>query len=563
MRNLLVTLTLAAMLMLGVSALASGPPAPADTASVEPAPARSMDVVLDRIFANENQFVKNMRNYTPLAETYIQNYKPDRDLGEIPTDDHYFIGRLVVGSTVGDRSYDRQPGIAGRFLRTVNSFYGMEYMPLGFMQLIFLDNRSFSRANYDLQYLRREFLGSVRCMVFDVTPRKNAHGIHFLGRIWVEDQDYNIVRLNGTYVPKPKWHYYFHFDSWRINARPGVWVPAYVYTEETNRRYSAVRSLTMKGQTRFWGYDLKHAGQQEEFTNVVVDSPTAEIADRTGGGDNEISPVLSKRMWERQAEDNVMERLERAGVLAPRGEVDKVLETVVNNLELTNQLNIYPEVRCRVMMTTPLETYTIGHTIVISRGLLDVLPDEASLAMVISHELAHIALGHSLDTKYAFVDRMLFPDEQTFRRFGLARNADEENAADQTAMKYLQNSPYKDKLANAGLFLRALASESKGMPSLISPHFGNRIAKGNDVVRMTALLNSAPQLKIRDTAQVAALPLGGRIKVDPWDDHLYLQKSKPVPLLSSREKLSFEITPMFPNLTRYTASQEVASKDTK
>jgi hypothetical protein len=557
MRNLrLAIITFVATLMLGICALASDQAAPANSA-----PALSMDAVLDRIFANENQFVKSMRNYTPLAETYIQNFRPDRDLGEVPADDHYFIGRLVVGNSVGDRSYDRQPGVGNRFLRLVNSFYSMEYMPLGFMQLVFLDNHDFNRRYYDLHYLRREFLGSVRCMVFDVSPRKGLKSVHFLGRIWVEDQGYNIVRLNGTYVPKPRWKYYFHFDSWRLNVRPGVWVPAYIYTEETNRRYSVFRSLTMKGQTRFWGYDLKHAGHQEEFTNVVVDSPTAEIADRTGGGDNEISPVLGQRMWERQAEDNVLERLERAGVLAPRGEVDKVLETVVNNLEITNQLNIYPEVRCRVMMTTPLETYTIGHTIVISRGLLDVLPDEASLAMVLSHELAHIALGHRLDTKYAFVDRMLFPDEQTFRRFGLARNDDEENAADQAALKYLENSPYKDKLGEAGLFLRALASEAKGMPSLISPHFGNRIAKGNDILRMTALMNTAPQLKVRDTAQLAALPLGGRVKVDPWDDHLYLEKSKPVPLLSAREKLSFEVTPIFPNLTRYTAPQEVATKN--
>ncbi len=556
MRNLrLALVTFVATLMLGLSALASE-----QTTAPDAAPATTMDAVLDRIFANENQFAKSMRNYTPLAETYIQNFKPDRDRGEVPSDDHYFLGRLVVGDTVGDRSYDRQPGVTGRFLRLMNSLYSMQYMPLGFMQLIFLDNHDFNRRTYDLHYLGREFLGSVRCMVFDVSPRRKVKGVHFLGRIWVEDQGYNIVRLNGTYLPQPHWKYYFHFDSWRINARPGIWVPAYVYTEETDRHYGVIHSLTMKGQTRFWGYDLKHAGHQEEFTNVVVDSPTAEIADRTGGGDNELSPVLGQRMWERQAEDNVLERLERAGVLAPRGEVDKVLETVVNNLEITNQLNIYPEVRCRVMMTTPLETYTIGHTIVISRGLLDVLPDEASLAMVLSHELAHIALGHRLDTKYAFVDRMLFPDEQTFRQFGLARSADEENAADEAAMKYLQNSPYKDKLANAGLFLRALASEAKGMPSLISPHFGNRLAKGGEILRMAALMNSAPQLKVRDTAQLAALPLGGRIKVDPWDDHLYLQKGKPVPLLSAREKLSFEVTPMFPNLTRYTVPQEVAKE---
>src|SRR5215467_6924339 len=147
-------------------------------------------------------------------------------------------------------------------------------------------------------------------------------------------------------------------------------------------------------------------------------------------------------MWEREAEDNVLDRLERAGIVAPDGEVSKVMQTVVNNMEITNKLNIEPEVRCRVLLTTPLESFTIGHTIVVSRGLLDVLPDEASLAMVLAHDLGHIVLGHRLDTKYAFSDRMIFPDEEVFRQIGLTMSEHDEQTADQKGMELLQNSPY-------------------------------------------------------------------------------------------------------------------------
>src|ERR1700682_6225731 len=103
---------------------------------------------------------------------------------------------------------------------------------------------------------------------------------------------------------------------------------------------------------------------------------------------------MAQRNWDRKAEDNVVDRLERLGLLAPVGEVDKVLDTVVNNIEVTNNLDVQPEIRCRVMLTAPLESYNIGHTIVISRGFLDTLPDEASLAAVLAHELGHILLGH-------------------------------------------------------------------------------------------------------------------------------------------------------------------------
>ena len=52
---------------------------------------------------------------------------------------------------------------------------------------------------------------------------------------------------------------------------------------------------------------------------------------------------------------------------------------------------------------------------------------------------------------------------------------------------------------------------------------------------------------------IAALPLGGRIKLDPWSDQLDMIKSKPVGAVAEREKMPFEITPFILYLTRETA----------
>jgi hypothetical protein len=419
------------------------------------------------------------------------------------------------------------------------------------MQMIYIPG--FDKDNYDLKLIHQEFLGDIRTMVFDVSPKPKVKGPHFVGRIWVEDQDYTIVRFNGTYEPQRLLNFYFHFDTWRMNVRPGIWVPAFIYSEESDAKYALFRRLAMRSQTRLWGYSLKNPTEGDEFTSVQVDA-ASDVTDQTESS-NEIVPLESEHRWEREAEDDVIERLQRAGMLAPQGEVSKVLETVVNNLEITNKLDIQPEVRARVLLTTPLESFTVGHTIVISRGLLDVLPDEASLAMVLAHELGHIVLGHRLDTKYAFGDRMVFPDEETFNRIQLMRDPHEEDAADKKAVEILRNSPYQDKLASAGLFLRALESHSKQLPALITPQFGSRMAKGDSVLRMSSLLQSAPTLHITDVSQMAALPLGSRIKLDPWDDHLELNKSKPVRLQSAREKLAFEVTPMIPHLARYRETQ--------
>ncbi|HUK86452.1 MAG TPA: M48 family metalloprotease, partial [Terriglobales bacterium] len=266
----------------------------------------------------------------------------------------------------------------------------------------------------------------------------------------------------------------------------------------------------------------------------------------------------STRLWQGEAEENVVDKLERAGLVAPKGEVDKVMETVVNNLEITNNLDIQPEIHCRVMLTDPLETFSMGHTIVVSRGLLDVLPDEASLAMVLARELAHITLGHQVNTKYSFSDRTQFPDEKSFHELRLRRTEAEEEAADARALELLRNSPYKDKLGSAGLFLRQLEARAGAISNLVTPRLGNGLVHGKEV-RMAQLANAAPQLKVNQPDQIAALPLGGRIKVDGWSNDVYLMKSKPVPVLSAREKMPFEVTPLWPYETRLAADASTSS----
>ncbi len=510
-----------------------------------------VSVVADHIFAQEAKLVDSMHHYTPLVETYVQNLKPDPDLVMVPGSDRYFLGRLVL-SPMGVKDVAFKDHNRSAFMYQVvdrlNSFFRMTYHNVGFMQMIFL-NENFDKEHYQLKFLRRQFLGEVRTLVFDVAPISRAQQPYFLGRIWVEDQDYNIVRFNGTYGPNGESAFYLHFDSWRLNMQPGLWLPAYVYTEETNAPFSAFENVTMKGQTRLWAYDLKHSGQQSEFTTMEVESK--DVTDDSGRSSNEINPVQSQHMWEREAEDNVLDRMERAGVLAPDGEVSKVLQTVVTNLEITNNLTIDPEVRCRVLLTTPLESFTVGHTIVLSRGLLDVMPDEATLAMVLAQELGHIALGHRIDTRYSFSDRMIFPDERVFKQIGLTQTDVDEHDADLKGLELLQKSPYKDKLNTAGLFLRALDSRKHDVSWLISPHFGNRFTRSN-LIHVTAE-DSSPQLEVRNVAQLPALPLGSRIKLDPWDDHVEMQKGKQAALVSPRDKMSFEVTPMFPNLVRYTA----------
>ena len=129
-------------------------------------------------------------------------------------------------------------------------------------------------------------------------------------------------------------------------------------------------------------------------------------------------------------------------------------------------------------------------------------------------------------------------------------------------MELLKNSPYKDKLDKAGLFLRAMAATAPRTPQLFGAHLGTRLAQGEHVRHMAELMSSAPELVPTRVEQIAALPLGARIKVDSWSDRIRLVKSKPVTLLSAREKMPFEVTPLFPYLIRFKGTPQNVREET-
>ncbi len=499
-------------------------------------PKSNPDQAIDRIIANERALSTTMRNYSPMVETYLQRMQPDASLGFVPSEDRYFLGRVQFQQAKEEFYLDKR--LVERMAGSFAKLYSLS--PVGFSSMIFVDRTGFDRKNYQLRYMQSEFLGEVRCLIFEVSPRKekNKNAGRFKGAIWVEDAGYNIVRFNGSYGT-------FHIDSWRMNLRPGVWLPAVVYSEEFDSNKPQTQNPRLKAQTRIWGYNLGPR-RESEFTEIVVDPETAK--DSSENPDQ--SPLDIQRSWQRRAEDNVIIKLEELGLIVPEGEVDKVLQTVINNLEVTNQIVLDPEVRCRIIPTTPIEVATIGHTILVSRGLLDALPNEAALAVILAHALAHAALGHDLDSTFAFNDRMVVPSLQQLPLFDFKHTAEQEREADAVGLKFLANSPYKDNLVEAGLFLKALARYDRKLPNLTRANLGESLVTENHVSFMTAVADAAPALEPDNPQQIVALPLGSRVKLDPWAGQLKFVKARPPRIYSAKDKLALEVTPFSPYLVR-------------
>jgi hypothetical protein len=510
------------------------------------APVATVDQAIDHLIAREHDEVATIRRFSPLIETYIQDMKTDKEMGAIPVKDHYFLGQADLSKGIVDNSMlGARKGKFDAFnpISHMSGLFTSSYVPEGFLQMIYIDTGGFDRQHYQFDYVRREFLGEVRCVVFDITPLPKSGKGRFKGRVWADDQTFTIVRFNGVYTPIAGINSFnLHFDSWRLNVQPGLWLPAYIYSQESDLRDFFGGDIRFKAQTRLWGYNLKNVGRQEEFSEMTIESPT--IQDQAAQSQDR-SPIEAQREWQHVAEINVLDRLQRIGLLAPPGEVDKVLETVVNNLEVTNNLDVQPEVHCRVLLTGTLEMFSIGHTIVLSRGLLDVLPDEASLATMLAQELADIIVTKPSTDQWGFNDTTNVTTTEALAHFSFKDSPAQIQMANDKALELLKNSPYKDKLASAGLFLKQLDAQSKNLPALINPHLGNRVSLSS------ALLNAAPTLDPTKIDQISALPVGARIKLDPWNDHVELVKAKPIPLLSAREKMPFEVTPFMPFLTHF------------
>jgi hypothetical protein len=509
--------------------------------------------LITQAMAREQATLKAIEKDTPVVQTYIQNLRPDPVLYQVPVSDNYSIARVDFGKGFSANAYDARDSHHGffggslKYLRGLTKAFQITDNPTGFMDMMFIDPNGFNFNNYTFAFVRQQFLGEVRTSVFDVRPRRKSGTGRFLGRIWVQDDGGNIVRFNGTYTNNPNnpINHYYHFDSWRKNMQPGLWLPYAIYVEETHRTSSS-KSLALRGQTFYWGYALKLPQRVSESESVDIQDAQDESQNAT-----DLTPLQAERRWIVEAQDNVLDRLQQSGLLAAPSPFDKVLDTVTNNILIGNNLNLPYQIKCRVLLTEPLESLAVGNTILLSKGLIDVLPNEEDLAAVISFQLAHILLGHHIDTRYAFSDRLLFPDEAAFQRINMSHTDADDASAATKAVQLFDHSVYQSKSGNVGLFFEQLVAREGALKNLLTPRLGDSLIQPDGQPWLAAFMKGAPKLNMNDLNQIAALPLNSHLKIDPWTDQVVTLNLHPAPLLSAADKMPFEIAPLYFRLKTY------------
>ena len=532
-------------------------------------PTAAQYALIDKAILREKVVVKTVKERAPLVETYIQNMKPDPVLSQVPQSDQHFLARVDFSKVINDDSYKdnkgnfaAKKGRLGSFKNSLNALTGISYSlrltfhESGFVQMILMDSNNFDRQHYTFTFIRNDFLGNVPTAV-DVTPSnpRRDYG-RFFGRIWIETRSGNIVRFNGDFSGSiATMKEFYHFDSWRTNVQPDLWLPTSFYVEESDPK-STTSTLKFKAINYVWGYALKVPPTDAENTSLDVVN-----AQDVSNDAPDLSPLGAQREWVQQAEDNVIDRLFQAGLLDAPSDFDKVLEALAGNILVYNNIQLSRPIRVRTLLTEPLESLAVGNTIIISKGLLDttsiVTADGAqqtgNLNAILAFQLAHIILGHRLDTKYAFNDRLLFPSTSVFERIPMHHTEADNAEAAKKAMQLLSVKELADSQKYFGLYLQQLQLRVKSLTALNQPMIGDGLIKSDtdNSFWMAAMVPRGIKLDMKDLKQQAAMPLANFLRFDPWTDQLIQMHTTFEPLISDRDKMPFEVEPVYLKLNYF------------
>lgn len=199
----------------------------------------TVEKVAAEVAKTESAVLARMRGFQPIVEVYLQAM--DEKIGTAPIRDEYLLGQFQWSEALGPQLIPLTPQ-KGSLTQGGGLFrmFTTQYLPSGFSAMAAADWRGLDPERYSYTFVRREFLGEARCLVFDIQP-KNGKDEGFSGRIWVEDKEFNVVRFNGItkvlHAPNGKFlrkSLPFNVDSWRTNVMPGLWLPSYIYAEETD-----------------------------------------------------------------------------------------------------------------------------------------------------------------------------------------------------------------------------------------------------------------------------------------------------------------------------------------
>jgi len=284
---------------------------------------------------------------------------------------------------------------------------------------------------------------------------------------------------------------------------------------------------------RLWNFGKTRAEQARAELQVV------EGTERSHGHLGR-SAEENERQWMLDVEDYVLDVLTRDGYLAPEGTFESSCAQVISNLLAVARFPepLDPPVRCRVLLSSRLDLRLLGHTMLISIGCLDTAGDEATVATILAHGLAEMAIKPvPITAKVAFVKR-----PAPVLLAALETKPSDEDAVDKAALALLSKSLYRSKLEQAGLFLDGVNDVSPRLTTLMPRSFVDHIGDRAGVLRQSEWMRQRPVYDPLRLGHFSALPLGSRMALNRETNQVSLLRAPLVPMIGK----SFGVVPPYP-----------------
>ncbi|MBC7911365.1 MAG: hypothetical protein H7Y30_12740 [Pyrinomonadaceae bacterium] len=221
----------------------------AATTAAKPDASKPVDVnaIIRAFTAKETEFRRALNNYNFKREAVLQSI----GMGGQITGEYHRVSNFTF-----DDSGTRYEKIVFFPMPSMSSVTAEDLEDLGGVNQFALEASKIHLYNFT--YVGKEKIDEVDLYVFDVAPKitpdmKKSKERFFLGRVWIDDQELQIVKTRGKGVPEDKNNKYPNFETYRQQIDGRWWFPVYAYTDE-ELIFDSGQALHVRGRVRYTDY---------------------------------------------------------------------------------------------------------------------------------------------------------------------------------------------------------------------------------------------------------------------------------------------------------------------
>jgi hypothetical protein len=223
-----------------------------------------VDRIIKAFTAKETQFRKALNEYSFKRDAILQSI----GMGGQITGEYHRVSVFTFddqGSRYEKISYFPMPSFASVTQEDLEDLGGISPFALEPSKI----------SQYNIKYVGREKIDELNLFVFDVSPKvmpdaKKTKERFFIGRVWVDEQDLQIVKTKGKGVPETKTNKFPIVETYREQIDGRYWFPTYSYADE-ELVFDKGEPLHIRMKVRYFDFELARA----KLKIIEVDDPNA------------------------------------------------------------------------------------------------------------------------------------------------------------------------------------------------------------------------------------------------------------------------------------------------